>query len=99
MTCAVILPLAIVVIDNRCVDRRRDVRGAAGRSSANAGPAGDRLKEGPPRSAFFRQGATAARPRRVRMRWRPSEEPLGGAKMTTDQIAEARRVAREWKPN
>ena len=38
-------------------------------------------------------------PRRVRMRWRPSEEPLGGAKMTTDQIAEARRVAREWKPN
>jgi hypothetical protein len=61
-----------------------------------AGPPGA-AQGGPPPSAFLRQGATDARPHRPRVRWRPSEEPFGGTKMTPDQIAEARRIAREWK--
>ena len=67
---------------------RQRTRGPLG--SAQGGTAAQRV---------FQARRDSRPPRRVRMRWRPSEEPLGGAKMTTDQIAEARRAAREWKPN
>jgi hypothetical protein len=45
-----------------------------------------------------------ARPRRLHVRYESALRRLylaaaaGGAKMTPDQIAEAQRLAREWKP-
>ena len=64
----------------------------------DAGATGERLKEGPPPSAFLRQGATDARPRRLRVRYERagrsfySAAAAGGAKMTPAQIAEAQRT-------
>jgi hypothetical protein len=65
MTRAVILPLAIVVIDNRCVDRRRRGRASVAPCLRNALGGGPSLIRSPVAPAFADERPAARRTTRT----------------------------------
>jgi hypothetical protein len=82
-------------------------RASAARPEAlarDAGAAGERPPiRAPPPQRVLRQGATGARPRRLRVPWRPSEDLIrppqpSGAKMTPPSDRRGAAATQEWKP-